>query len=484
MRRDLGLIFLLLLFVFVVFCPALSFEFINFDDNDYLFANPFVKAGLSWDGLLWAMQTNHGGHWHPLTWLGHMGVASLAGMDPTWHHAVNVILHTLNAVLVYHIFIRLGLFRSIAFVTAIIWAVHPLRIESVVWAAQLKDVLSEFFVFGALLVYVARKRVDWPSTILISTLFLLSLLAKPTGILLPAIFVMADWWRGREFFKASDLLKSIKAQFPLIITCLVFSAAFIWAQASAGGLRDLNEVTFAARLEAWPVSVMAYLGKFFWPLDLAFFYPRRILMPGTVAGLACGLLAIFALSYSCFRRAPEVAFGLLWLVLATLPMSGLLAVGGQAYADRWTYLGHVGLAFSVGFLAQRFHGKSRLWCLWGMVAMLVIATRYEMQFWHDTKSLMNRALISVPDNFMAHTNLASAYLESGELELASISAEEAVRLNPTYPEALNNLGVVRARQHRLLEARDLFTRAIKIRPGFPVVSQNLALIEQDLQRSR
>lgn len=483
MPRNLINLALIVGIVWLVFSPALSFEFINFDDGDYIYANPAVQSGISWAGVKWAATTTHGGHWHPLTWIGHMLVVSTLGTAPSGHHAVNIAIHTINALLVFVVMIRLGIARPVAFAATIFWAISPLRIESVAWAAQLKEVLSQFFLLVAVAIHLGPYKGRYKKALIIG-LFILSLVAKPTAIVLPVILMLLDWWRQRESYSLASMGAAIQEQLPLFGAACLFGGVFIWSQAASHGLRDLAEVSMADRIEAWPVSFMVYLGKFFWPLNLAFFYPRVELMPGVVAGFVAGCFGVFGLAISCRRKAPEILFGSLWLAVSTLPMSGILAVGGQAYADRWTYLGHVGLVFAAASLLERLGAKRATIISLGACLFVPLATRCELSHWHDSKSLMLRAIENVPDNFMAQTNLSAAYLDSGELARAVSPAEEAVRVNPTYPEALNNLGVVRAQQARFAEARELFQKALLIRPKFEAARQNLALVEQDMQRVR
>jgi Flp pilus assembly protein TadD len=256
----------------------------------------------------------------------------------------------------------------------------------------------------------------------------------------------------------------------------------VYAQAAGAGLRSLEEIPLADRLVGALVSYQAYFGKFFIPSGFAIFYPFTTFAPGIGAGALCGLLA---LSYCAFRastRHPYLLLAWLWFLISLLPVIGIVQIGGQIFADRWTYLAHIGLCVgSVWYLRELLSARTKL--RFALAALTVLLcffiTRNYLPNWRSSESLFRHTLEVSPHNFMAHTNLGSALDQSGKLDQAALHYEEAARLNPTYPEALNNLGTLRARQRRLSEAAQLLERALSLRPRFRSARYNLGLVYND-----
>jgi tetratricopeptide (TPR) repeat protein len=474
----------LALLVAFTFAAVRNFSFLNYDDNIYITGNPMVTSGLTWNSFRWAFaQSSHAAHWHPLSWLSHMLDCQLFGLDPRYPHLENALFHLLNVGLVFSL-IRLATGRvSAAFFVAAIFGLHPMRMESVAWVSERKDVLSLFLGLSSLLLYVgyAQRSGRWRYAGALA-LFSLSLLAKPTLVTLPLLLLLIDYWplqRSDGFF--ARLVE--KAPFFLVSTAICIVA--LWAQHEGGGLRSFSEVTLAARLDNAAVGYLAYLGKLFWPTGFAVFYPMVDYPPGVGAGAVFALAFLTVMAFRARRQEPALFVGWGWFLISLLPMIGLLQIGGQAFADRWTYFPHIGLLLAVAFLVDgRVRSPAaRLWlapCATALIVACLALTYFHLPQWKDSVALFSHTLEVSPNNFIAHTNLGSELDHQGRLAAAAEHYEAAVRLNPTYPEALNNLGTLRARMGRVTEAAALFRRALDIRGDFTDARYNLGLAKDSL----
>lgn len=477
--------------VVLLYCQAGKFDFINFDDNIYLTENPSVAAGLTWQGVRWAFTTSVGGHWHPLTWLSHMLDISLFGMNPGPHHLVNVALHALNGTLLYLLLSRVLREWRVPLFASLLFALHPLRVESVAWVAERKDVLSMFFGLTTLLLYQSSARGRSKQWLLLAICsYVLALLSKPTVVVLPFLMVLIDWWSGtlRQAPLKGEILsgwRCISETRLYIFFWLALSSAVItvFAQSAGGGLRTLEEVPLLARIQMPLLGYLAYLGKLFFPLGLSIFYPAFDPAPGLATGSLIGLGAITWICWSLKTIAPWFLFGWLWFLVALLPISGFITVGGQFVADRWTYLAHIGPIVALVYGSVRRHPHWAGAALTLILVTLGYLTYSELPHWKSSESLFQHALKANPANFMAHTNLGVALAQSGRKEEALYHYEEAARLNPFYPEALNNLGTLRAEGGRIREALELFEKALVIKPSFEIARQNRNQALQDLSRT-
>lgn len=469
--------FTLFVLVIALFWTTSNFEFLNFDDPTYVVRNPHVVSGITLANIRWAFTESYGGHWHPLSWISHMIDCSLFGVNPGPHHVVNVVLHGINTMLVFLLFAALLADLPLAVLCALIFGVHPMRIESVVWISERKDVLSMLFGLLAIHCYLLRvQRERLVATAGVFIFFILSLLAKPTFVTLPLMLLLIDWWPLKRFDRRACVEK-----IPLVLISIAMSLIAMYAQHREGGLKTLGEISLSARLSIVWLGYGAYLGKFFAPFSIGLFYPFQIVQPGFGLGAFMGFMAVAALLWSNRDRYPGLLMGWMWFVVALLPMIGFLPIGGQSYADRWSYLSHLGLIVGCASYLQirwRKYATVLLGCFATLCAGLTIEN---LPQWKDSVSIFTHTLNVSPDNFMAHTNLGTAYDSLKRLDLAKVHFEEALRLNPTYPEALNNVGLLRVHEGKLEEARELFQRAIEINPSLILVRYNLGLLYNNLQ---
>ena len=465
--------------VLAVFWQTSTFEFLNFDDPTYVFQNPHVATGLTAQNIAWAFTTPYAGHWHPLAWISHMLDVELFGLSAGPHHLVNAALHALNSALLYLFVFGLTRRPGVALVSALLFGIHPLRIESVAWVSERKDVLSMLFGLLALNLYLlfVRTRSRGAYALMVASLAL-SLLAKPTFVSFPALLLLCDAW---PLARAAGSLASLRAlvveKLPLIALSLAFCAVAAFGQSEGGGLQDLSGYPLSDRLAGGALAYLVYAGKTIFPAGVGVFYPFARYAPGIGAGAFFGLAAVTTLVAVQRHERPYLTWGWAWLLISALPFVGFVQIGGQAFADRWSYLPGVGiLVATVLLFASSAHTRSWSPILGGAaVAASVLLTVRELPHWRSSETLFTRTLQVSPNNFMAHTNLGTALRDRGASDLATVHFEEAVRLNPTYPEALNNLAISRAEAGRFEEAQQLFSKALAIRPDFDQARYNSAL---------
>lgn len=475
-RVDLAIVAALIVAVVAVFGRSIGFDFVNFDDGDYVTQNAHVLEGLTAESLWWAITAFHSGHWHPLTWMSLMLDTTLFGPGPGARHAVNVALHAANAALLYAILVVATGRRGRSAVVAALFALHPLRVESVAWISERKDVLSGFFfllTLGAWVRYGRAPSFGRYACVLVA--FAAGLLAKPMLVTVPAVLLLIDVWPLCRWQHNSHG-RLIAEKMPLAALAAASAFVTLASQAAAGAMESAEIVPLTRRFVTAANGYWAYLGKTLWPVDLAVFYPSRPspFVPGLAAGL--GFLALTSLLLYAGRRRHAIAVGWLWFAGMLVPVIGIVHVGGQAYADRFTYLPHVGLFLAmVWIVADTVAERSRKIAL-SLVAVAAFAclSAWQVGHWRNTITLFTRALDVTEGNYMAHNNLGVALADQGRLDEASMHYAEAVRANPTWPEALTNYGNVFAWRGDWAGARAQYERALQIRPDMVVAENNLA----------
>jgi tetratricopeptide (TPR) repeat protein len=477
-----------------VFARAVVNGFISFDDGLTITANRHVLGGLSWAGLRWALTSFDASNWHPVTWLSHMIDVSLFGTDPAGHHAVNVVFHAANAVLVLLLFERLTGSTGRSAAVAALFALHPLRVESVAWASQRKDVLAVFFGLLALLAYVRAVRPQAARGFgMAAVLFALGLMAKPTLVSLPLLMLLLDVWpldrlrpkprkgkdKGVAPITARDL---VVEKLPFFVLAAASSALTFTAQVS-GGATSALPVPLAVRCDNAVVSVARYLVKTLAPVDLAVLYPHPRTPQGwKTAGAALLLAGISAACVFGERRHPYLLFGWLWFSVALLPTVGLVQVGWQSMADRYTYLPSIGLAVlavwgaSEAALHRPALKPAFAACLAVALAALSALTFRQIGAWKDSLTLWGAALSATRNNPIAELNYGGELLRVGRTEEAIAHLEAGRRLEPASPEPVFSLGAAYASLGRTQEARREYEEAIRLRPDFSAAHGRLGEI--------
>jgi len=463
--------------VLLVFGQTLHNGFINYDDILYVTANPQVTHGFTWAGIKWAFTSvRPAGLWLPLTWLSYMSDSQLYGMNAGGFHFTNTLLHAATAVLLFLLLNQMTgtLWRS-AFAAAI-FAVHPLRVESVAWVAERKDTLSGFFFMLTLLMYVQYVRGGarcWSRPYLLMIIFaLMGLMAKPMLVTLPCVLLLLDYWPLQRFtFQSSPgvFRPLLVEKLPLFVLA---AAASVLAFSSQKSGNAMFPAPFGLRLENTLVSHGIYFIKMFWPEHLAVLYPYPLHIPrwDVVAGAALllgGTLAVIMLR----RRFPWLLFGWFWHVCMLAPVIGIVQVGGQAMADRFTYLPQIGLCVALAWGINAFATAWRvpriaLGMLAGItITVLMACSIHQISYWRDSESLWMHTLACTPPNSIAQFELGLALDVDGRRGEAIEHYRQALKIDPDYSSALTCLGHALFEEGRFDEAVDCMNRAIQVQPG-------------------
>ena len=504
MRSEACIWLILITAVLLVYWQVGDHEFINYDDNVYITDNAQVQKGLTSNGIIWAFTTSHTGNWHPLTWISHMLDCELYGLNPGGHHLTNVLLHMANAILLFVVlrWMTGAIWRS--GLVAALFALHPLHVESVAWAAERKDVLSTFFWMLTMVAYVHYvNRPGGKRYFLVLVTFFLGLMAKPMLVTLPFVLLLLDYWPLNRFkpravtgsvedqplgFRSSGddkspILKAVMEKTPLFVMSL-FSCVFtVMAQQEAGAISTLEIVPFKLRIANGLVSFVAYMGKMVWPLDLAVFYPHPVsdlqIWKPVAAGLF--LLIVSTVVLLVAQRCRYVLVGWLWYLGTLVPVIGLVQVGEQAMADRYTYVPLIGLFIVVvwGFADLAKGWRSRRWVVSVSAAVMVLALMagswLQVAHWKNSVKLFKHALDATSNNYVAHYNLGNALALQGKLTGAVSHYNKALQINPNFAEAHNNLGNALALQGNLTGAISHYNKALQINPDHAEAHLNLAV---------
>jgi tetratricopeptide (TPR) repeat protein len=457
---------------FVVFLPSLRCQFVNFDDPQYVSKNPQVKGGLSGEGVYWAFTTYHAANWHPLTWLSLQLDATLwGGAKPFGFHLTNVLLHAANAALLFLALRALtgAYWRSAA--VALLFALHPLRVESVAWVAERKDVLSTLFGLLALWAYAgyARSPSVW-RYLLVAAPFGLSLAAKPMLVTLPCLLLVLDWWPLARLREGFGWFKPVVEKVSLFALAAASCVVTALAQAKGQAVMSLEVYPPAARLGNAAIAYWAYLAKTVWPTGLAIYYPHpgSELAVADAAGATIVLAAVTAGAVALRRRAPYLLAGWLWYVGTLVPVIGLVQVGGQAYADRYTYFPQIGILLAVCWgAADLARARPRLAPAAAVAAALVLAalTWSQQAVWSDSLTLWQHNHETTRPCLTSLINLGEALEEKGRYPEATVHFRDAYRINPDDLQACYDLGNALHKQGKLDDAARLLERASGIDPA-------------------
>jgi tetratricopeptide (TPR) repeat protein len=523
-RLEICVIVSLVLLTAAVYGQVIGHGFINYDDPDYITENLLVQEGLTREGSRWAFTTFTAANWHPLTWLSHMLDVQLFGVKPGMHHLVSVAFHLLNTILLFVILRQMtgALWRS-AFVAAL-FALHPLHVESVAWAAERKDVLSTFFwllTMGAYVRYAQKPGLQEYGPVVL--FFVLGLLAKPMLVTLPLVLLLLDYWPlGRLKWndpapeiqrtappepekkrkkrtpqplekkkkppamgagKWSHILPLVYEKMPLLALSAASGFITYYAQQKGGAVASLIRVPLPERVANAVVSCAAYLWKMVWPSGLAVPYPIEAWSAGAVLASASFLIAMTLVAVRRAGAYPYLLSGWLWYLITLLPVIGIVKVGDAAMADRYTYVTLIGPLVAVSWgardLAARWsRGRVALTAAaLPVVGALAVLTFIQTVYWKSSESLFRHALAVTENNYTAHTNLAVELFAQGSQDEAVIHLETAVRLRPDFPYALYNLGAIRMKQGRSDEAVRYCQSALQYNPNLWQALRCLAFLQ-------
>ncbi|MHC4148880.1 MAG: tetratricopeptide repeat protein [Planctomycetota bacterium] len=514
-HRELLICGFLVLGTLAAFWPVHGYKYVDYDDNHYVTENTYVKAGLTRDGFIWAFTTGHSANWHPLTWLSHMLDCELFGVSAGRGHVSSLILHIVSAIVLFGVLRKMtGALWASGFVAAV-FAFHPLHVESVTWIAERKDVLSGLFwmlTLAAYLGYVRGGGAGWYAATLV--VFGLGLMAKPMLVTLPFVLVLLDFWPLERFGRRS-FGRLAAEKVPLFILSAVSSVVTFIVQQRGGAVVQVEAVPFWIRMGNAFVSYGVYIGKMIWPSGLAVFYPyafgKSSIWPAVLAGVFFFGISICAVVSAARYR--YLFTGWFWYVGTLVPVIGLLQVGTQARADRYTYLPSIGIAVVAAWGAAELSAKWRYRkIVLSVLAVFVVGgmlfcTRLQVRHWQDSFSLFKRAVEVTENNYIGHTgfgkalcargrtdkgigqyrlalkinpdytvahyNLGNALSERGEVEEAVRHYRAVLRAEPEHARAHNNLGNALSAQDKFEEAIGHYREALRIEPGFAKAYNNL-----------
>lgn len=500
---------LLSLLIAFIYLQTFEHDFIILDDSPYIYNNHSIAAGFSVKSIQWAFTAFYQSNWHPLTWISHLIDISVFGFNPSYHHLHNVLLHSLNSFLMFLILYRITGASGKSLFVAALFAVHPLRVESVAWVSERKDVLSAFLGFISLysyIVYCQNKLKNKLIYIVTLFMYVFSLMAKPTLVTLPCLLLLLDWWPlGR--WKKTESRILILEKLPFVFFSILSSIITLIAQQQGGSVVSLQNISLFKRLGNVAVSYIWYLKKLFVPVDLVFFYPfPRDLHTASIVASTAILLVITFVFWKNRGKNPELSFGWAWFLLSLLPMIGIVQVGDQAFADRYSYIPTIGLLVALVWAGERL---TRGWrfitrvCCNSIGVVLVIVYCFmahkQVKYWKNDISLYNHAITVNPDNYIAmvligdklrlekrceeavgfytrsmqtgpkissvFNNIAICNITLGRVQDAIPQLRMALLLKPNYADAWFNLGIAREMTGELHEAESMFIRALSLNPN-------------------
>ena len=462
-----------------IYAQVAGHQFITLDDDVYIKDNPMVNRGVTLSRITWAFTTFHQANWHPLTWISHMIDSQVFGMNAGGHLLVNALIHVANTSLLFWFLLRTTHARWPSALVAALFALHPLHVESVAWAAERKDTLATFFGLLSLLAYAryaeapSRKWYAWTAIAL-----LLGLMAKPVLVTWPFVMLLLDYWPFRRFQASEERDRwsafrgIVLEKIPLFAIAAASCVITFIAQARGGTVRTFADAPVTLRLSNALVSYAKYLLLTFWPNDLAVYYPFAPagIPLWQIIGAALLLIGITAFCISQRKIRPYLIVGWLWFVGTLIPVIGLVQVGGQTMADRYFYIPSIGLFIAIVFGVANIAQTGRVAWAFSVatiaVVLLVLATLTNAQIhrWRDSSTLFQHTLAVTPPNFPMEYNLAHVLGGQGKYDEAAAHFQNALQIKPDFFDGLLNMGVTRAQQGQIGEAIEYYQRAIAVQP--------------------
>jgi tetratricopeptide (TPR) repeat protein len=478
---------LLVLAIAIAYIQVRNLDFVGYDDQLYITKNSYVQDGITLNGAIWAFTTDHDANWFPLTWLSHMLDCELYGLNPLGHHWTNLLLHMANTILLFLVLNLMTetLWRS-AFV-AFLFALHPLHVESVAWISERKDVLCTFFGMLTILAYCRYVKKPIIINYLLIILFLsMGLMAKPMLVTLPFVLLLLDFWPLQRFqytnssSKPGRIIRSdfqevfrlISEKIPLFIPVLVSSILTFMVQRSGGATRSLESFPLQIRIANAFVSYVKYVAKAVWPAHLSVFYPHpgKTFAEWQVFGalMMISMAVFFALR--ALKHYPYIAVGLFWYLGTLIPVIGLVQVGSQAMADRYTYIPLIGIfiivAWGASDLTLKWHYQKIVLTVSAVIILSIMTVRtfVQVSHWKNAVTLFENAVKIDSNNTLSHNNLGIALYDQGNIEKSAFHFREALRIEPYYIVARVNLARVLSAQGNLEDAIRHLREALKINP--------------------
>ena len=483
-----GVCIFLAAITWLVFGQTLRHEFVNYDDGDYVFKNSQVARGLTLEGIVWAFTHVHSSNWHPLTWISHMLDCQVYGLNPGGHHLTNVLLQAATAILLFLVLRQMtGAFWRSAFVAAV-FAIHPLHVESVAWVAERKDLLSGLFFMLTIGAYVRYARAPWSPLRygLVVLLFALGLMCKPMLVTMPLVLLLLDYWPLNRFAplpgpgggRPRIRQRLILEKLPLLGLGLASCAITLFAQ--RGSMQPVARISLPLRLGNAVIAYTDYLRQLFWPSDLAVLYPWEAARLGAwhIVG-SIVLLAGVSAAVLVLRSRRYLVTGWLWYLVMLGPVIGIMQVGNQARADRYTYLPQIGLYLLLTWMVVELcagwrHRSVLLTGLFSIILVaLVFSARAQASYWKDSETLWSHALGCTTDNIVAEGNLGQACYTKGKTREAMMHFQNSLRIEPNQAAILSCLGVFLLDMGRVSESLANLQKAVEVEPNFADAHYNL-----------
>ena len=493
---------LLISVIFAVYWLAVNHEFVKYDDDKYVTDNREVKSGLSRQGIRWAFTTGYASNWHPVTWLSHMADCELFGLRAGAHHLTSVLFHIANTLLLFVVLKRMtGALWASAFVAAV-FGLHPLHVESVAWVAERKDVLSTFFWMLTMWAYARYAEHPKVSRYLLTfLLFVLGIMAKPMLVTLPFVLLLLDYWpleriqlgkcvgsgdlqnnNEQDVLRQKPILQLVLEKVPFFVISIVSCIVTVFVQRSGGAVPTMEALGVKVRVGNAVVSYIGYIEKMFWPSRLAVLYPHPAGSLSMIRVMVCGLLLFFV--SVCFiyfgHRRRYLAVGWLWYVGTLVPVIGLVQVGVQAMADRYTYIPLTGLFIIIAWGASELvRGRRYRRVVSAALAVAVLSaaiclTSLQLRYWQNSITLFEHTIDVTSNNWLIHNNYGNILKEMGRVDEAVEHFYESLRVRPNSAEVHNNLGNALGKLGKIDEEIEHYRKALKLKPKFPAAHYNLA----------
>lgn len=487
---DVAVVTAIALAVLVIYGQTIRFDFINLDDNLYVFDNPTIKSGMSWETVKWAFTVSHSANWHPLTWLTHMLDVEMFALNAGGHHAVNVIYHIINSVLAFAVFRRMTQSFWQSALVGVLFAVHPAHVESVAWISERKDVLSTMFWLLTMFAYIrwneTGSRLSSPLYGATIVLFALGLMSKPMLVTLPFVLLLCDYWpleRLKLFdWKCTGLLFAEKI--PLFVLSAASSYVTVLAQRAGGSIETLEYLPLEVRFVNALVAYAKYIATLFYPANLAVWYPYDRNFPSVqIVGTSLLLLAITGICLWQIRTRKYLLMGWLWFLGTLVPVIGIVQVGSQSMADRYTYVPYFGLfimlVWGICDLFKKFGLDQKIAIAFLGVAsvMFAVVSFGQASVWRDHETLYRHTLAVTKDNFLIAHNLCHALTLQDRLDEAESYCRASLSVRPDYYEAFNTLGVLELKRGQLIKSEENFQQVLRLAPNYATGYANIAVAQ-------
>lgn len=484
-------LFLIATVTVAVYWPVLRNDFITFDDDVYVTGNLVIRQGLTFKGLLWSFSKFHEANWFPLTWLSHMLDVELFAMNPAGHHATNLLIHTMNSALLCALLHRLTGRLGRSTVVALLFAIHPLHVESVAWVAERKDVLSTLFWLMTMWVYCSYARQPSLKRYLpVTVFFALGLMSKQMLVTLPFVLLLMDYWPLKRFAphhpqiepplpatncwgKGMSTMKLLLVEkIPLFLMSAAASLVTLRAQDSGGALAHGDGSSVLLCVGNALISYVKYIRNMFWPADLALFYPFEpsAVTVLKVTGAVTVLAMVTGVTFTQSKKRPYLVFGWFWYLITLLPVIGFIRIGSQALADRYTYVPLIGLFLIIAWGGSEIAGKWRNGLtaaagVTGFIVMILASLTFtQIHYWQNSYVLYTHALAAVERNWLAHNNIGILLAQQHRNDEALFHFRESVRLNPNSGAGFRNLGNSLQMAGKNAEAIEAYIKAVSIDP--------------------